>query len=76
MEATSGRLSSNLDTNISCSIKVGDAVSFLGNYIKYVVDKTPCVDEEASNQSGTKNALVWQQTTLVEFIMKFMMRFS
>ena len=56
VEATIGRSSSNVDTNISCSIKVGDAVSLLGNYIEYVVSKTPCVDEEASNQSGTKNA--------------------
>ena len=56
MEATIGRSSSNLDTNISCSIKVGDAVSCLGNYVEYVVSKRPCVDEEGLCQSGTKNA--------------------
>ena len=54
MEATIGR---SLDTNISCSIEVGDAVSFLGNYIEYVVSKA-CVDEEASNQSEVKMLLV------------------
>ena len=31
VKATIGRSSSNLDTNISCSVKVGDAVSCLGN---------------------------------------------